>query len=258
VAATRRPLPGASAPLVLLAVLAARAHAAHLRILALGDSITTGGGYPVHILPEEETKAEADSLLEALDVDADGKLSANELSELVAQHEGLGALHADRDADGFISPDELRAHVIPTLFGVPARASSYRLPLARGLRAEGYRVSWVGDSCQIGKDEWLRWHGCDDIAGAERNFLGFWGWSALHILSGHPNQRQRGALEQWLRPSAHAGATLAAEDREDVGSLAYDVVLLHLGTNDLASSRDVAGLVRLAPGLHGSGDERCG
>ena len=62
------------AAVALLAVLAGRAHASHLRILALGDSIKTGGGYPVHILPEETGAEEASSLLEALDVDADGQV----------------------------------------------------------------------------------------------------------------------------------------------------------------------------------------
>ena len=130
----------------------------------------------------------------------------------------------------------LSAHIVPILFGVPTRASSYRPHLTRMLRAEGYTAALVGHACKAcaasshedGEraqglsererararerdaaadgahacaDEWLRWHGCDDIAGGERSFLGFWGWSSRHVLQGHPSQPHRGALADWLRPA---------------------------------------------------------
>lgn len=218
------------------------------------------------------------------------QLTPDEVRELVRQHDGLEALVVDPDEDGIISIAELSTHIVPILFGVATRASSYRQHLTRVLNAEGYSVSMVGHSCHACvsaeggaeepssddragwcQDEWLRWHGCDD---EESNFLGFWGWSAQHILQGHPNQPHRGSLAQWLGARAVKGKPAASESghrqaqaatdapqgevgggqgrgvvREAEGEpsvvgggvLYYDVVLVHLGTNDLAASTDVAG-----------------
>jgi hypothetical protein len=66
------------------------------------------------------------------------------------------------------------------------------------------RLSHVKNNLQDGcpGDVWLRWHGCDsggDREGGGGGFMGFWGWSAEHVLRGHPSQPLRGVLGQWLR-----------------------------------------------------------
>jgi len=75
--------------------------------------------------------------------------------------------------------------------------------------------------------------------------MGFWGWSAHHVLNGHPNQPQRGALYNWLRAeeteAAPAGA--AGEMRRGSEALRYDVALVHLGTNDLGARAGVKDIV---------------
>ena len=45
-----------------------------LRMLPLGDSITSGGGYPVFVLPEDTRRQEASSLMLSLDTDGDGQV----------------------------------------------------------------------------------------------------------------------------------------------------------------------------------------
>ena len=45
-----------------------------LRMLPLGDSITSGGGYPVFVLPEDTRRQEAASLMLSLDTDGDGQV----------------------------------------------------------------------------------------------------------------------------------------------------------------------------------------
>ena len=72
--------------------------------------------------------------------------------------------------------------------------------------------------------------------------MGFWGWSAHHVLNGHPNQPQRGALYNWLRAEeTEAGA--AEEMRRGSDELRYDVALVHLGTNDLGARASVKDIV---------------
>lgn len=153
-------------------------------------------------------------------------------------------MRADVNNDGVVTADEVANVIVPILFGVAVRADSYRPHLEKILSDAGFMVSLVGTSCQACEagetvvekdsvehkvcvaDTWLAWHGCDDgykLPG----FLGFWGWSAEHVLRGHPNQPQRGTLSDWL----------------GVGTLAYDVALVHLGTNDLAAHRAVEEII---------------
>ncbi len=75
--------------------------------------------------------------------------------------------------------------------------------------------------------------------------MGFWGWSAHHVLNGHPNQPQRGALHNWLRAEeTEAGpAGAAGEMWRGSDALRYDVALVHLGTNDLGARAGVKDIV---------------
>jgi hypothetical protein len=43
-------------------------------VLALGDSITSGGGYPAYILAEDTHQQEAGALMLSLDSDGDGQV----------------------------------------------------------------------------------------------------------------------------------------------------------------------------------------
>lgn len=70
------------------------------------------------------------------------------MKDLLGEHEGLGGITADTNGDGQVTHDELAITIVPLLFGAPVRAASYRPLLARALRAEGYTVSLVGNSCQ--------------------------------------------------------------------------------------------------------------
>ena len=55
---------------------------------------------------------------------------------------------ADSNGDGWVTADEVASKVVPLLFGVPARAVSYRDPLEELLLSEDYAVSFVGNSCR--------------------------------------------------------------------------------------------------------------
>jgi hypothetical protein len=54
----------------------------------------------------------------------------------------------DSNGDGWLTADEVASKVVPLLFGVQARAVSYRHPLEQLLRSEDYAVSFVGNSCR--------------------------------------------------------------------------------------------------------------
>jgi hypothetical protein len=215
-----------------------------LRVLPLGDSITSGGGYPVHFVSEDTRKEETEALMMALDADANGHVSEDEVNALLGEHEGLSGVRADVNNDGTVTADEVADVIVPILFGVAVRAVSYRPHLERILIDAGYQVSIVGTSCQeciegnrtkksgepqaCAADAWLAWHGCDG-GYTMPGFIGYWAWSAEHVVRGHPNQKQRGTLADWLS---------AGND-----TLAYDVALVHLGTNDLAAHRGVEDIV---------------
>lgn len=52
---------------------------ARLWVLTVGDSITSGGGYPVHVLSEDTRRTEARSLMLALDADDNGQVRCRNL-----------------------------------------------------------------------------------------------------------------------------------------------------------------------------------
>ena len=172
------------------------------------------------------------------------QVTSHEVRDVLGEHEGLGGVVADADGDGEVTEEEVRNVLVPVLFGVPMRGASYRPHLARALRRHGADVQYVGHACRGSEtDPWLLMHGCEGWGGEnaanDSAFLGFWGWSAVHILQGHPNQIHRGMLAQWL-----TGEREGHVDSSDDGpGLQFDIVLLHLGTNDVAAGRATADIV---------------
>ena len=104
---------------------------------------------------------------------------------------------------------------------------SYRFHLHQSLARSGYEVEWLGS--MLGVHDKLP--DANTTTGrpvlddrewplAKQRHEGHWGWTAEQVLQGHKRQPQRGQLSKWLHP----GKGLAR---------APQVVMLHLGTNDL-------------------------
>ena len=169
-------------------------------------------------------------------------MTEREVHELLGEHDGLAGIVADSNGDGVVTKEELGVTIVPLLFGVAVRAASYRPHLERALRADGLNVTLVGHSCRGSeRDSWLREHGCGE-GGGDGGFLGFYAWSAVHVLKGHPNQRQRGVLADWLRDDGRQEEMGVGGGRGGRVGVEFDVVLLHLGTNDLNARRTVQGV----------------
>lgn len=103
---------------------------------------------------------------------------------------------------------------------------SYRFHLHRLLTRAGHvDVRWSGSmrgvfdhasGSRANASHGLLVHGRPEWPPSAQGHEGHWGWTSLDVLRGHKRQRQRGKLSVWL------GSTPRP-----------DVVLLHLGTNDL-------------------------
>ena len=108
-----------------------------------------------------------------------------------------------------------------------AKLRSYRFHLHQSLARSGYEVEWLGS--MLGVHDKLP--DANTTTGrpvlddpdwplAKQRHEGHWGWTAEQVLQGHKRQPQRGQLSQWLHPGK--GPARAPQ-----------VVMLHLGTNDL-------------------------
>ena len=105
---------------------------------------------------------------------------------------------------------------------------SYRFHLHQSLARSGYEVEWLGS--MLGVHDKLP--DANTTTGrpvlddrewpvAKQRHEGHWGWTAEQVLQGHKRQPQRGQLSKWLHPGK--GVARAPQ-----------VVMLHLGTNDLS------------------------
>ena len=108
-----------------------------------------------------------------------------------------------------------------------AKLRSYRFHLHQSLARSGYEVEWLGS--MLGVHDKLPDANATsgrpvlddpDWPLAKQRHEGHWGWTAEQVLQGHKRQPQRGQLSQWLHPVK--GPARAPQ-----------VVMLHLGTNDL-------------------------
>jgi len=109
-----------------------------------------------------------------------------------------------------------------------SKLRSYRFHLHRLFSRSGHEVEWLGS--MLGVHDRLT--GANATAGRQllnevdwplvkQRHEGHWGWTAHQVLQGHPRQPQRGQLSKWLHPGKTGRA------------LAPQVVMLHLGTNDI-------------------------
>jgi hypothetical protein len=98
--------------------------------------------------------------------------------------------------------------------GDPSYMVSYRKALWDLLAARSYEVDLVGSR----NDGW-------GIPGFDADHEGHGGWTDDWIVNGNPTNPEEGKLEDWL-PAAQP-----------------DIVLLHIGTNDLEASSDDVGAI---------------